>query len=100
MPTLEKDIERKVARWAKRHKDVMLYWKLTVPGLSGVPDRILLLRGGTVAFIEYKRPGARPRKLQELLHRKLQEFGFNVAVHDDADEAIEFIEGLINELKS
>lgn len=38
--------------------------KFTSPGFDGVPDRLILLPGGKVAFIELKAPGKTLRPLQ------------------------------------
>ena len=34
-----------------------LCWKFTSPGTDGVPDRIVLMPGGKIAFVEVKAPG-------------------------------------------
>ena len=88
MRTLEAKVERDVKRWCDKHKEDVLWFKFVVPGMSGVPDRIALLRGGRVLFVELKRPGAKPRKLQEWVHRKMRALGFRVCVFDNADECI------------
>lgn len=41
-----------------------LCWKFTSPGIAGVPDRIVLVPGGKVVFVEMKAPGKRMRPLQ------------------------------------
>ena len=57
---LEKDIERAVCDYAKAKG--MLVYKFTSPARSAVPDRLLISRTGLIVFIEFKRPGARPRR--------------------------------------
>ena len=66
--------------------------KFTSPGLSGVPDRIVLMPGGNIAFAEIKAPGKKLRPLQ--LHRKgeLEDLGFKVYVIDSVSAIEEFIE--------
>lgn len=54
MTPLEKDIERKLVAMVERHGGRCLKW--SCPGWSGVPDRILLLPGGRIYFVETKRP--------------------------------------------
>lgn len=54
MTALEKDIEQKLRRTVEKHGGRCLKW--TCPGWSGVPDRIILLPGGRVVFVELKRP--------------------------------------------
>lgn len=54
MVVLEREIEKKLVTMVKRHGGLCLKW--VCPGWSGVPDRILLLPGGQIYFIETKRP--------------------------------------------
>lgn len=72
MITLEKEIEEKLRTMVERHGGRCLKW--ICPGWSGVPDRILLLPGARVYFVETKRPkngrlSALQRKWQEWLTR-------------------------------
>lgn len=53
MEKLEKDIERALGRMVERHGGMCLKW--VCPSWSGVPDRIILLPGGRVMFVELKR---------------------------------------------
>lgn len=48
------------------------------PGNDGVPDRLVCLPGGRVAFVELKTPGKKPTALQRLRHRELRKMGFVV----------------------
>lgn len=54
MTQLEREIEAKLRKLVKEHGGFCLKW--SSPGSSGVPDRIVLLPGGRVYFIETKRP--------------------------------------------
>ena len=58
----EKTIEGKLVKAVK----IMggLAPKFVSPGLDGVPDRLVLLPGGKIAFIELKAPGKELRPLQ------------------------------------
>lgn len=72
---LEKDIEQKLKRMIERHRGLCLKW--VCPGWLGVPDRICLLPGGTVIFVELKRPrGGKRSKMQEWWAQKLNSLGF------------------------
>ena len=57
--------------------------KFVSPGFDGMPDRILLLPGGRIAFVEVKAPGRKPRPLQLVRHQALRRLGFQVFVLDD-----------------
>lgn len=50
--------------------------KLTCPGTAGMPDRMVLWKGGGCHFVELKRPGGKPRPLQAMQLNTLREFGF------------------------
>jgi hypothetical protein len=72
---LEKEIEQKLTAMVKRHGGFCLKW--VCPGWSGVPDRLLLLPGGLVYFVETKRPkGGRLSSLQKWWQRQLSGLGF------------------------
>ena len=54
---LEKSIEKKLADAVKKRGG--LAPKFVSPGLDGMPDRIVLMPGGRLAFVEVKAPGTR-----------------------------------------
>lgn len=60
--------------------------KLISPGTDGMPDRMVLLPGGKIGFVEVKAPGKRPRPLQERRHRQLRTLGFKVFVLFDLEQ--------------
>ena len=73
--TLEKDIETKLRKMVEAHGGLCLKW--VCPGWSGVPDRIILLPGGRVMFVETKRPkGGKLEALQIWWRKRLQGLGF------------------------
>lgn len=79
MTKLEKDIERKLRDTVKKHGGLCLKW--VCPGWSGVPDRIILMPGGRVMFVETKRPkDSKVSKLQKWWLEKLQSLGFTARV--------------------
>lgn len=57
--------------------------KFVSPGTDGMPDRLVLLPGGRLAFVELKAPGKEPRPLQLLRHAQLRRLGFDAFVLDD-----------------
>jgi hypothetical protein len=70
--------------------------KFISPGMSGVPDRIVLLPEGKVIFIELKAPGEKMRKLQVLRRKQFEKLGFKVLCID----SIEKVDNLIKEINS
>ena len=77
----EKEIEQALVRTVKSMGGICP--KFTSPGFDGMPDRIVLMQGGLVAFVEVKAPGQKPRPLQLERHRLLRSLGFKVYVLDD-----------------
>ena len=86
----EKHIEQKLIKKVKDKGGLAL--KLVSPSLDGLPDRLLLLSKGKIAFAELKAPGKKLRPLQEKRKRQLEELGFLVFVIDNTDEIDAVIE--------
>ena len=76
----EKIIEQKLVRAVKDLGGIAP--KFVSQGLDGVPDRMVLLPLGGIAFIEVKAPGKKPRPLQLARHKLLRNLGFKVYVLD------------------
>ncbi|ECG8599328.1 VRR-NUC domain-containing protein [Salmonella enterica subsp. salamae] len=57
-------------------------YKFVSPGRRSVPDRIVLLPGGRLVFVECKAPGKAPRANQVREHERLRALGFTVVVLD------------------
>ena len=72
----EKTVEAKLVKAVKSMGG--LAPKFISPGLDGVPDRLVLLPGGKLAFIELKAPGKELRPLQVRRKRQLEALGFLV----------------------
>lgn len=66
--------------------------KFVSPGLDGVPDRLLLLPGGRLAFVEVKAPGKKLRPLQRRRIEQLTALGFRVYVLDSKDQIGEIMD--------
>lgn len=69
--------------------------KFISPGVSGVPDRIVLLPHGRIVFIELKAPGKKLRAMQEYRAKELRALGFDVRVIDSIDKIKLFISEVI-----
>ena len=80
----ESSIERKLVQAVKSRGGICPKW--VSPGLNGVPDRIVLLPGGYMAFVEVKAPGKKPRVIQMARHRTLRRLGYKVYVIDGIEQ--------------
>lgn len=72
-----------------------LAFKFVSPGMSGVPDRLVLMPGGRMAFVELKAPGKNLRELQKKRKEQLEKLGFTVYVAD----SLEMIGGILDEIQ-
>lgn len=54
--------------------------------LNGLPDRLILLPGGSVVFAELKSTGKKAKPLQVWVHNKLRKLGFKVYVIDSIEQ--------------
>ena len=90
----EKTIEKKLVQAVKAVGGLAL--KFVSPGYAGVPDRIVLLAYGKIAFVEVKSTGEKPRPLQEARIKKIRSLGFKVYVLDDEKKIGE----MINEIQA
>ena len=59
-------------------------YKFISPGHDGVPDRIILLPGARILFVETKAPGKTPTPLQLGQIEYIKALGFRVEVIDNA----------------
>ena len=57
----------------------------------GFPDRIVLMPGGVIVFVELKAPGEKPRLIQRKAHDRLRALGFRVEVLD----SLEGVDGFV-----
>ena len=91
---LEKTIENKLTLAVKKAGGIAV--KFVSPSFAGMPDRLVLLPDGVIAFVELKAPGQKPRPLQEARRRLLRRLGFKVYVIDSEEQ----IGGMLHELLS
>ena len=67
--------------------------KFTSAGWAGAPDRLVLLPGGYLAFVEVKAPGKTLRPLQVKRKRQLEALGFRVYCVDRLEQISEILHG-------
>lgn len=90
---LEKQIEARLKREVEKAGGLAL--KFISPGTGGVPDRIVLLPGKEVVFVELKGPSKSLRPLQLKRKKQLEALGFAVYVLD----SYEAVEELMQEVR-
>lgn len=86
----EKTIEHKLLTETKKIGGLAL--KFISPNFDGMPDRLILLPCGKIAFAELKAPGKKPRPLQTARHKALMKLGFRVYVIDKAEQIGEILD--------
>ena len=90
----EKETEAKLVKAVRKLGG--LAPKFVSPGLDGVPDRLVLLPGGKIAFIELKAENRKMRPLQVRRKRQLEALGFSVYCIERPEQ----IGGILNEIQS
>ena len=90
----EKETEMKLVQAANRMGGIAP--KLVCPGFDGMPDRLLLLPGGRMAFAELKAPGKEPRPIQARRIQQLRHLGDPVYVIDRPEQ----IGGVLREVSA
>lgn len=88
----ERDIERRLVSEARERGGMAV--KLVSPGIDGLPDRLVLMPGGKMAFVELKAPGRKPRPVQRVRIRQLVAMGYGVYVVDSVDQIGEVLDGI------
>lgn len=86
----EKAIETKLVKNVKSLGGIAL--KITSANCDGMPDRLVLLPNGKMAFIELKAPGKKLRPLQKNRKRRLEAIGFLVFCIDGAEQIGEILD--------
>lgn len=84
----EKDIELYLKKEVEKRNGLCLKW--VSPGNAGVPDRIVITMAYT-CFVELKRPGEKPRPLQQAWIHKLRDRHRKVYVLDSKEAVDQFI---------
>jgi hypothetical protein len=87
---MEKEVERFLTREIKKMGGRCLKW--VCPGHDGVPDRIVLLPGGRVWFVELKTEIGRPTAVQRHWQRVLAGLGFKAVILHGLREVDAFLQ--------
>ena len=90
---LEKHIEKKLVDAVRQLGG--LCPKFVSPGMDGMPDRLILMPGGHMAFAELKAPGKKPRPLQLHRHAQLRALGFQVFIVDAPEQIEEVLDAIL-----
>ena len=90
----EKLIEQNLVQAVRRMGGIAP--KFISPAWPGVPDRLILLPSGHLAFVEVKAPGKTLRPLQVRRKGQLEGLGFRVYVIDHPNQ----IGGVLDEIQT
>lgn len=81
---LERDIEKALVKRVKALGGTAE--KFTSPQKRSVPDRLVILPGGRIIFVELKAPGKKPTENQARDHERRRALGCNVRVIDSIED--------------
>jgi len=76
---MEKDVEKYLHDRVKKVGGYCMKME-NIPGFNGIPDRLVLLPGGLVAFVEVKRQDGSLSTIQKYRIQKLKDIGIKVYV--------------------
>ena len=68
--------------------------KFVSPAFNGVPDRIVLIGGGKIAFVEVKATGETLRPIQRKRKWQLERLGFKVFCLDIKEKVEEVVNAI------
>lgn len=85
---LEKHLEQSIVAYCKASG--LVTYKFSSPSQRGVPDRIIIGPAGTL-FLELKREGKKPTKLQDHHIGKIRAVGGNANWADNLLDAVDLI---------
>lgn len=86
---LEDDVENDLTDGVESLGGLCL--KIKLLGRIGFPDRLVLLPGGRVIFVELKKPRGKVASWQSRFHTKLRELGFTVEVLWTRERVTDFL---------
>lgn len=85
----EKDLERRLTQGVKKLGGKA--YKFVSPGNAGVPDRLLVMPGGRVAFVELKAADGRLSPCQKIRIAELKRLGADVEVLRGLEDVDRFL---------
>jgi len=88
----EKELELMLVKEVKRRGGRA--YKFISPGLNGVPDRLVLMSGGKMGFVEVKAPGKKMRPNQIKRKGELEGLGFLVYCLDNPADIGGVVDGI------
>ena len=74
------------------HSKSGICYKFTSPARRNVPDRMVVLEGGELFFVEFKAPGKKPNVGQQREIERLRNLGQTVYVIDSIEDAQRVLE--------
>lgn len=92
----EKTLEARLAREVALRGGMAL--KYTSQYHRGIPDRIVLLKGGKTVFVEMKSTGERPTLLQTHAMNRLESMGYECRVIDSTEALTAFLKVIDDEI--
>lgn len=96
--TTEKRIEKKLRDACRKMGGIAI--KLYSLSLTGLPDRMVLMPGGRIWFVELKSERGKLSAMQSFVHRFLHNLGFKVEVLNSGDALDNFLETIKSEKMS
>ena len=89
-------MERDIERWLVKSVEALggKAYKFVSPGRAGVADRIVVLPGGAVWFVEVKAPGGRLSPLQRVFAQDMERLGQRYVCVWDKEQVNEWIRNL------
>ncbi len=94
--TSEKYLEKKLRDEVRKMGGMAI--KFTSPYFTGMPDRMVLMPGGKIWFVEVKSTGKKLKDIQMAQANRLRDMGFEMGVIDSKTALINFIKEVQSDL--
>lgn len=91
---LEKIVEAHLVKIVRGQGGECVKW--SSPSNRGVPDRIVLMPGGHIGFVECKAPGKKPSDLQIHWITRLNEMGFPAMILDKKEDVEKILQKIVS----